>query len=479
MLFWIKEGADTDVQRNGADEGHRIAAEVYQAEWEKRRAGKEAALEAFKDEIDLVRREIEDPNFSLAQRAQIERALEQISPDNARVTLDRIKNFMPLDDNEEDRLEKFRDLQVFNPGGDLAARRLDALLKKAFDPRADHKTKRDALAELEKQAADPDGQIAKARARGLDDQWQRLQDLIDAPSEAMSIGALDDWRERASGLLERFPVDNSLANDIRDYIQSVDDEKERRLQEQAKATVDKGVKDDSPGGRSDTGKEWRDDATGRPVKDLTDEEVSKARTSAETHERKSKENPLEHDADAPERSEAGKDRLSREEERRSNGEEPPPEANNPATEGPSPEEDEPENDESSVRYPDIEDAANAEERLPEEEFEPTKQQKRIYAAFKTGKNIIVRALAGTGKTSTIEGIARRMMKDQPDRKGLYIAFNKGIQTEAAARMPDNVESRTANSLAWALLAASSPAKTRRASGSPSPPSRQKPWTSGV
>src|SRR5712692_4853762 len=57
--------------------------------------------------------------------------------------------------------------------------------------------------------------------------------------------------------------------------------------------------------------------------------------------------------------------------------------------------------------------------------------------------ITVNAFAGTGKTSTLEAFARA----KPDKRMLYVAFNKAIQTEAEGRFPGNVECRTTHSLA--------------------------------
>lgn len=64
------------------------------------------------------------------------------------------------------------------------------------------------------------------------------------------------------------------------------------------------------------------------------------------------------------------------------------------------------------------------------------------------KNVLVRAKAGTGKTSTLEAIARRFAESEPDKRVLYVAFNKTVQVEAEGRMPGNTESRTGHSLAY-------------------------------
>ena len=76
-------------------------------------------------------------------------------------------------------------------------------------------------------------------------------------------------------------------------------------------------------------------------------------------------------------------------------------------------------------------------------FNPTKEQKDILLAFKKGKNIKIHAFAGTGKTTTLEYLARKTKN-----KGLYIAFNKRIATEARKKMPDNIDASTIHSLAW-------------------------------
>jgi hypothetical protein len=55
---------------------------------------------------------------------------------------------------------------------------------------------------------------------------------------------------------------------------------------------------------------------------------------------------------------------------------------------------------------------------------------------------MVNALAGTGKTSTIEMVCHAV-KNIPI---LYLAFNKRIVDEAAKRMPSHVECRTQNGL---------------------------------
>lgn len=91
---------------------------------------------------------------------------------------------------------------------------------------------------------------------------------------------------------------------------------------------------------------------------------------------------------------------------------------------------------------------DATEDYDDMKFPPTDEQRNIVQAVLGGNNVGVQALAGTGKTSTLELIANRIKKLMPQKRILYIAFNKSVQEEADRRMPGNVESRTGDSLAW-------------------------------
>lgn len=98
--------------------------------------------------------------------------------------------------------------------------------------------------------------------------------------------------------------------------------------------------------------------------------------------------------------------------------------------------------------PTVEDLDRDPEEYEEEQYPPTKEQRRIISAIMTGKSVIVRALAGTGKTSTLKLAAKRLLREQPDKKIVYVAFNKTVQEEANSKMPSNVEARTADSIAF-------------------------------
>jgi hypothetical protein len=77
-------------------------------------------------------------------------------------------------------------------------------------------------------------------------------------------------------------------------------------------------------------------------------------------------------------------------------------------------------------------------------FDPTAQQVAILTAARTDANLVVIAVAGSGKTSTL----RLLGADRPTIPMLYVAYNKAIQVDAQGSFTKNVECRTAHSLAW-------------------------------
>lgn len=77
-------------------------------------------------------------------------------------------------------------------------------------------------------------------------------------------------------------------------------------------------------------------------------------------------------------------------------------------------------------------------------FTPTQQQLDIVEAFKHNQVIKINAVAGSGKTSTLELLANEFK--QPS---LLLAFNKSIADEAGTRFPKHVTCRTMHSIAWA------------------------------
>jgi hypothetical protein len=80
-------------------------------------------------------------------------------------------------------------------------------------------------------------------------------------------------------------------------------------------------------------------------------------------------------------------------------------------------------------------------------FTPTAEQDEAIGRFLSGSDLVVRAGAGTGKTSTLV----LMGEADPTRRGQYIAFNRSIVDEAGRKLPRNVAARTAHSLAFAAV----------------------------
>jgi superfamily I DNA/RNA helicase len=80
--------------------------------------------------------------------------------------------------------------------------------------------------------------------------------------------------------------------------------------------------------------------------------------------------------------------------------------------------------------------------LPTELSPTSEQQEIIEAALQTQDNLLINALAGAAKTTTLEMICTRM-SPQPV---LSLAFNKRIAEEMAKKLPSFVEARTLNSL---------------------------------
>jgi superfamily I DNA/RNA helicase len=78
-----------------------------------------------------------------------------------------------------------------------------------------------------------------------------------------------------------------------------------------------------------------------------------------------------------------------------------------------------------------------------ETFSPNAEQQAALDAFATGGNMVIEAGAGTGKTTTL-----RLLAESTDDQGIYIVYNKAAQMDAASSFPDNVQVRTAHSLAF-------------------------------
>lgn len=84
------------------------------------------------------------------------------------------------------------------------------------------------------------------------------------------------------------------------------------------------------------------------------------------------------------------------------------------------------------------------------EFPPTFEQHRAIELYLGGGNVVVEALAGTGKTATLQFIAA----SSPQRRGLYAAFNRSVAQDAQRRFAGTaVTAKTMHSLAYSQFGA--------------------------
>lgn len=82
-------------------------------------------------------------------------------------------------------------------------------------------------------------------------------------------------------------------------------------------------------------------------------------------------------------------------------------------------------------------------------YSPTPEQSTALDAFRSGRPLKISAFAGAGKTTTLTMLAQ----SRRDR-GLYLAFNKSIATEAKEKFPKTVDCRTTHSIAWQAIKSS-------------------------
>lgn len=75
---------------------------------------------------------------------------------------------------------------------------------------------------------------------------------------------------------------------------------------------------------------------------------------------------------------------------------------------------------------------------------PTPEQQAIIDAYLKRQNLVIEAGAGTGKTSTL----RLLASSAPDRRGIYVAYNRAIADDAKRSFPSNVTCATAHALAF-------------------------------
>lgn len=79
-------------------------------------------------------------------------------------------------------------------------------------------------------------------------------------------------------------------------------------------------------------------------------------------------------------------------------------------------------------------------------FTPTPEQECALDLFSSGANVAITAGAGTGKTTTLEALAR-----STKRSGRYLAFNRAIVNDAGKRMPHTCSAQTIHQAAMGAV----------------------------
>jgi antirestriction protein ArdC/DNA polymerase III epsilon subunit-like protein len=78
----------------------------------------------------------------------------------------------------------------------------------------------------------------------------------------------------------------------------------------------------------------------------------------------------------------------------------------------------------------------------------TDQQRDAIEAGIRGWSMVIKALAGTGKTTTLIAIAKAILHFYPKKRILALAFNKAIADENRTKFPGNTEIRTMDSVSF-------------------------------
>jgi len=82
-------------------------------------------------------------------------------------------------------------------------------------------------------------------------------------------------------------------------------------------------------------------------------------------------------------------------------------------------------------------------------FEPSKYQEAIYHEVEKGEgNIVVQAVAGSGKTTTLVECGNKIPQG---KRSIFLAFNSAIAKEMNNRLPSNVEGRTLHSIGFGII----------------------------
>lgn len=78
----------------------------------------------------------------------------------------------------------------------------------------------------------------------------------------------------------------------------------------------------------------------------------------------------------------------------------------------------------------------------------TDEQRNAIEAGLRGWSVVIKALAGTGKTTTLIALAKAILRYFPEKRILAMAFNRAIKLELETKFPGNTEVRTMDSLAF-------------------------------
>lgn len=78
---------------------------------------------------------------------------------------------------------------------------------------------------------------------------------------------------------------------------------------------------------------------------------------------------------------------------------------------------------------------------------PTDEQQAVIDGFRSGHDLAVSALAGTGKTAS----CILMAETAPEYRGLYLAYNKAMQQEMQREAPSSIACKTTHSIAYGAV----------------------------
>lgn len=87
---------------------------------------------------------------------------------------------------------------------------------------------------------------------------------------------------------------------------------------------------------------------------------------------------------------------------------------------------------------------------PKREWSPL-QDAVFHAALTTARHLVIEAFAGSGKTTTMEELVRRLLEQRPGLRVLCAAFNVRIRDELKTRMPRGADVLTLNGLGYAAI----------------------------